>query len=174
MFSAATANFCNKCLSCHICFTSLVNIRAPFDKKCFQSQAFEFVVVLKWANDFDSIIAPSCHFHYPQCQPPNLRNILITIIFLIVYGLTNGGCKQAHLRVNCSSNTTSSAEKCSYKSVRLHHYLNYSLHYDPLPAELPSYLWSSSSLAYTCAWCNWECLICNIFLPEVMIGKQFL
>ena len=117
MSSAATANFCNKCLSCHICFTSLVNIRAPFDKKCFQSRVSEFVVVLKRANDFDSIFAPSCHFHCLHCQLPNLRNILITIIFLIVYGLTNGGCKQAHLLANCSSNTTSSAEKCSNKSV---------------------------------------------------------
>ena len=55
--------------------------------------------------------------HCLNCQQPNLRNILITIIFLIVHGFTNGGCKQAHLRVNCSSNTTSSAEKCSYESV---------------------------------------------------------
>ena len=28
--------------------------------------------------------------------------------------------------------------------------------------------------AYVCLRCNWECLISNIFLPEVMIGKQFL
>ena len=34
----------------------------------------------------------------------------VIIIFLIIRGVTNGGCKQLHLLANCFSNTTSSKE----------------------------------------------------------------